>query len=430
MPDQPAELAPIQEVAAELYKCNRCGFCQTRCPIYRVTGLESSVARGHSARLRFVLERDLPFDDSLKTSVSECLMCRACTAECPPAIETDRIIAAARSAYTAKGQSRLQRAVFRTLLPNRSALRTSARLLGLAQRLGLGAAAGALRLFPWSRGLAEAPRMARLPKAFLHDRVRDGRRSGRAVTFFVGCGIEYALPEVGEATWRVLQAAGYDVRLGTNVCCGLPPYVYGDLTSAAALATRNLDALPNEGAILTDCGSCSSFLKEYPRLFAEGSPRRTKAEGLAGRVQDAVEFLAQAELPDLQPISASVTYHDPCHLSRYQKLSQTARALLQRVPGIDYRELPEADWCCGGAGSYSVVHHDKSVAVLERKMRNIRATGAGLVVTACPSCIMQLRYGASRFGVPVEVLHITQLLDRALLRDRHAISVSAPAVGA
>ena len=81
MPEVPPKIAAVK---AELDKCNRCGFCQTRCPVYRVTGKESSVARGHSARLRAVLEQRLPFDDELRTSISECLMCRACTAECPP----------------------------------------------------------------------------------------------------------------------------------------------------------------------------------------------------------------------------------------------------------------------------------------------------------------------------------------------------------
>jgi glycolate oxidase iron-sulfur subunit len=103
--------------------------------------------------------------------------------------------------------------------------------------------------------------------------------------------------------------------------------------------------------------------------------------------------------------------HDPCHLSRYQKLSQPAQALL----GIQdqYQEL-RGGLVLRQRGSFAVAHHDKSVLVLERKMRNVRATGASIVVTACPSCIMQLRYGAARFDVPVEVLHITKLLARAL----------------
>jgi len=88
--------------------------------------------------------------------------------------------------------------------------------------------------------------------------------------------------------------------------------------------------------------------------------------------------------------------------------------LLARVPELEYRELPEADWCCGGAGSYSVAHPDKAWPILERKMENVRRTGANLLVTACPACIMQLRFGAKRYGVPVEVVHVTQVLQRAL----------------
>ena len=84
------------------------------------------------------------------------------------------------------------------------------------------------------------------------------------------------------------------------------------------------------------------------------------------------------------------------------------------MPELEFRELPEADWCCGGAGSYSVAHPDKARPILERKMENVRRTGANLLVTVCPACIMQLRYGAKRYGVSVEVLHVTQVLQRAL----------------
>jgi len=409
----PEAPSPIQGVAAELQKCNRCGFCQTRCPVYRVTGLEASVARGHSARLRAVLENELPLDDALRGAISECLMCRACTAECPPAIETDRIIIAARASYAAQGQPRWQRFIFRRLLANRGALRTAAKLLGLAQRTGIMSAAKLLRLFPWFRGLAAAPQMMPAPRAFLRDLVSSDTAT-KQVHYFVGCALEYALPEVGEATVEVLRACGYGVRLAENVCCGLPAYAYGDLESAAALASKNLAALGDADPLLTECGSCSSFLKEYPRLFAEGSPERQCAGALSARIQDSTEFLAQVELPELRSVPAVVTYHDPCHLSRYQKLTRQPRELLRRIPGIEYRELPEADWCCGGAGSYAVAHHDRSMQILERKMRNVGATGAQILVTACPACLMQLRYGAARFDVPVEVVHLSQVLQRAL----------------
>jgi len=410
----------IGDVADELYKCNRCGFCQTRCPIYRVTGLEGSVARGHLARLQGVLERDLPLDDRLRADLSACLMCRACTAECPPGIQTDRIVTAARAAYAAERQPWWHRLIFRRALPNPALMRAVVKTLYLLKRTGLTSAARLLRLIPGlDRGLAEAQTMMPIPSTFLRARLAArpvAARTARQVVYFAGCGIDYTLPEVGEATFDVLEAAGFEVTVAPNVCCGLPAYAYGDLEGARALAERNLDLLAGLGgeAVITDCGSCASFLRDYPSLFAEGDPRRRRAQEFAERIREFSEFVAAAPPQGLSPVRAVVTYHDPCHLSRYHTVTKEPRELLRAIPELEYRELPEADWCCGGAGSYALSHYDLSMAVLERKMGNIRATGAEVVATTCPACIAQLRYGAKIFGPAVEVLHLSQVLKRAL----------------
>ncbi len=410
----------VEKIADELDKCNRCGFCQTRCPVYRMTGRESSVARGHLARLRATVSGELPLDGEIREPLFECLMCRACTAECPPAIETDRVVFAARASYLAERQSALQRFVFRTVLAHPRLLRTGARVLGWLKRTRLTVFSKLLRLLPGlDRGYSEAPAWMPVPKTFLRPRLTRRAKSQtgtRRVTYFVGCSIDYAFPEVGESTIDVLEAVGCEVEVADNVCCGLPPYSYGDLESARELAERNILALAAaEGeAIVTDCASCASFLKDYPELWEEGDPARAAAEEVAGRVKDLSEFLAGLDPTALEPVEAVVTFHDPCHLGRYQGIVAEPRELLQRVPGVEFRELPEADWCCGGAGSYSMSHHDLSMQILERKMRNIEATSAQIVVTPCPACIMQLRYGAEKFGVPVEVLHLSELLRRAL----------------
>lgn len=419
---EPAQSSPsLQAVAVELYKCNRCGFCQTRCPLYRVTGKESLVARGHLAHLQAVLNGDLPLEGAIREPLFSCLMCRACTAECPPAIETDRVIVAARADYVGRRQPALQRLLFRRLLGSPRMLRAAARTLTRLSRTRLTVFAKLLPLLPGvDQGYAEAPAMLPTPSAFLRDRLAARPApscSGDRVTYFPGCGIDYALPEVGSATLDLLEALGCAVDVPENVCCGLPPYSYGDMESARALARRNIRLLSagGEGPIIADCASCSSFLKDYPRLFSDDDPDRAAAQKLADRVRDVSEFLAEADLRHrLQPLRAVVTYHDPCHLSRYQKIVRQPRDLLRQIPGVEYRELPEADWCCGSAGTYGMSHHDLSMRILRRKMENIRSTGAEFVATACPACIMQLRYGARRFGVQVQVVHLTELLRRAL----------------
>jgi glycolate oxidase iron-sulfur subunit len=440
----------VERIADELAKCNRCGFCQTRCPVYRVTGREASVARGHVARVTAAAEGEVPFEE-VRESLFSCLMCRACTAECPPAIKTDQVVFAARANYLAERQSPLQRFVFRTVLGNPRLLRTGAWAMGLLKRSGLTAFSKLLRALPWlDRGYAEAPTWMPAPKTFLRERLAKRKASGGhppsadtrptptpdapRVLYFVGCAIDCALPEAGEATVELLEAAGCEVSVASNVCCGLPPYAYGDLESARALARKNLAALRGEGTetIITDCASCASFLRDYPELFEEGDPDRAAAQEVAGRVRDLSQFLLERSRPESFGAEASeatgapvvVTYHDPCHLSRYQGITREPRELLQAIPGIEFRELPEADWCCGGAGSYSMCHYEVSMQILERKMSNIRATGASIVVTPCPACILQLRYGAQRFGVPVEVVHLSEMLRRAKgMAAREALGV-------
>jgi glycolate oxidase iron-sulfur subunit len=385
-----------------------------------MTGRESSVARGHLARLRATVSGELPLDGEIREPLFECLMCRACTAECPPAIQTDRAVVAARASYLAERQSLLQRVIFRTVLPHPRLLRIGARVFGWLQRTRLTVFSKLLRLLPWlDRGYSEAPARTPAPKTFLRSRLarRPRRTTGaRRVTYFVGCAIDYAFPDAGESTVEVLEAAGFEVEVADNVCCGLPAYSYGDLESARVLAQKNIVALAAaEGeAIVTDCASCAYFLKDIPELWEEGDPLRAAAEEVAGRVKELSEFLAGLDPTALEPVEAIVTFHDPCHLGRYQGIVEEPRELIRRVPGVEFRELPEADWCCGGAGSYSMSHHELSMQILERKMRNIEATGAQIVVTPCPACIMQLRYGAEKFGVEVEVIHLAELLRRAL----------------
>ena len=127
------------------------------------------------------------------------------------------------------------------------------------------------------------------------------------------------------------------------------------------------------------------------------------------------EFVAAAGLSgSLERVEAAVTYHDPCHLSnRFAKITAQPRALLKSIPGVTYKEMPEADWCCGAAGSYTFLHHTEATGVLDRKMNNVGKTGAAILATECPSCMMHLAFGARRKSLPVTVMHLSQLLDRA-----------------
>jgi glycolate oxidase iron-sulfur subunit len=175
---------------------------------------------------------------------------------------------------------------------------------------------------------------------------------------------------------------------------------------------------------VTECGSCSAFLKDYPELFEEDPEMQKRAQTLAKQVKGFSEFMVD-RLPaavEQKSVSKKVTYHDPCHMSRYQGTVKQPRALLKKIPGMTYIELAEADRCCGAAGSYNVMHYEQSMKVLDRKMENLKKTGAEILATECPGCLIQLGYGTRRAGLKVRVSHISELL-----REVYPGNVSAPA---
>ncbi|MHB8993303.1 MAG: (Fe-S)-binding protein, partial [Chloroflexota bacterium] len=236
------------------------------------------------------------------------------------------------------------------------------------------------------------------------------------VAYFIGCATNLLYPEVAASMLRVLYANNTEVLVPEVVDCGKPPMVYGDLEAARGLARKNIDALHglDVDAIVTDCATCGSFLKEYGKLMAEDPHYAEKARAVSGKMKDVSEFLAGIQLNDeMGEVKSKITYHDPCHLVRFQKVSAQPRKLLKGIPGLEFKEMAEADMCCGGAGSFSLTHYDLSQQVLGRKMGNASRTGAGYLATGCPACMMQLSGGIRQEGMPVEVIHTVQLLDRA-----------------
>jgi glycolate oxidase iron-sulfur subunit len=193
--------------------------------------------------------------------------------------------------------------------------------------------------------------------------------------------------------------------------------------AAREIARKNLDRLApamEVDAIVSECGSCSTHLKDYAHLLVDDAAYAGRAGALSAKVKSFSEFLVSTGVDGFPGgLGGTVTYHDPCHLSnRFAKVTAEPRTLLQSIPGLAYRELPEADWCCGAAGSYTFLHHREAVGILDRKMGNVERTGATLLATECPACMMHLAYGVRRHRLPIQVRHISQLLDVASVSDR------------
>jgi len=425
-------------VSNELARCNRCGYCIRTCPTYRATGSEASLARSRNDLVRWIMRGRDEMLEEMHDRFFQCLLCGACTESCLTDVQTDEVMVEAREAYRrVHGEPWIQRFIFRELLPNARRLATYVRLIALGKNTGVSGLARALGLLHVvSPKLASAEAIVqRMPGRFFRDMLGDlgfeplpnlpegfcrlrpaGNAAGPRVGYFVGCGGNFQLPDAVADGVRLLSAGGCEVTVLPNVCCGMPPYSYGDREAARALARTNLATMAalDCDLIVTECASCSGFLKRYPKLLGE-TDLAPQAEALAAKVRDITEVLPDVTLPDPGALHLRVTYHDPCHLGRKQSVRSQPRDMVKRLPGVEYVELPEADWCCGGAGSYNLTNPELSRQILDRKMGHVASTHADVLVTSCPACVIQLSYGVRRAGLDMRVRHLCQVLAEAHL---------------
>ncbi len=241
--------------------------------------------------------------------------------------------------------------------------------------------------------------------------------SRRRVGFFLGCAQSLLFAEESAASLRVLARNGCTVITPKEtVCCGMPALGFGRLDLVRQQAQPNIALFEkaNVETIVTDCATCGSTLKDYGTLLADDPDWAERAAAFSAKVRDISEFLMSIPLEKPRGrLEARVTYHDPCHLRRGQGVWKQPRALLKMIDGLEFVELPEADWCCGSAGTQLITHYETSLKVLKRKIDNLAGTQANFVASGCPGCQMQLNVGVQRAGLEVRVVHPVQLLDQA-----------------
>jgi glycolate oxidase iron-sulfur subunit len=244
-----------------------------------------------------------------------------------------------------------------------------------------------------------------------------------------GCAQDLTFSDVNRDTVDVLAHNGCEVVTPPHQsCCGSLHAHNGEWELAQQLARKNIDQFPPEqfDAIITNAGGCGSHLKHFAKLLAEDPHYRDRAKLWDSKVKDIHEWLikigvttppptGRADLPVCQTV---VTYHDSCHLCHGQKITSQPRDLLRAIPGLKLVELPESSWCCGSAGIYNLTQPEMAGQLLNRKLKHIRSTGATIVATANPGCLLQIIQGAKREGLNLRVVHPIALLAEAY-RQNH-----------
>ena len=408
----------------DLDRCVHCGLCLNACPTYRELGLEMDSPRGRIYQMVQV-SNGAAITPSYQEHIGLCLACRGCETACPSGVQYGRLVEAARAEIQARAyQGILSRMIrgfaFRRLLPSRAALTVVGTLLYLYEACGLKALVRAVGVLKLLGSLGNLERLAPTaePPFFFSQIGRTfppkGNRRYR-VAFLAGCIANISFARLNEATVRVLQKNGCEVVVPDHQsCCGALHVHAGRRAEARQLARRNIDAvLAGEyDAIITNAAGCGSTLKEYDELLHDDPVYADKARRFTKLMRDVTEFLASIELsPGLGPIRGTVTYQDSCHLAHGQKVRSAPRQLLARIPELQYREMPSADICCGSAGIYNIVQNAMSMQILSRKMESVNTTGASLIATANPGCMLQLQAGVRMHGSGQRVMHVVELLD-------------------
>lgn len=386
-------------------QCVRCGLCLPHCPTYRERRDEGESPRGRIALIQGWAEGRIEGSARLHAHLASCLECRACETACPSLVAFGALMDDARALGNLRSRSpaRLFKRTWLDAMSSGRGTRTAALLARLYRACRLD------RVAEWS-GVTRSPRLASIHRLALQlerpPRLRadppDRPGDGQEIDLFLGCVGQAAQPAALVAAHRVLQRLGFRVMVPTSQgCCGAMHRHNGFPVPADRLLARNATAFAGRPSVGI-ASACVAELRSHP--------------GLGGTLE-VCRFLAdRAWTPDigLRPLYRRIAVHEPCSQRNLLRDGTAAYDLLRRIPGIELVPLADNAFCCGAAGTYLLQQPAMSQALLRPKIRALAELGAGILVTTNTGCALHLAAGAREAGLPVEVLHPVELIERQL----------------
>ena len=389
--------------------CDRCGACLPVCPLFDVRGIEASSARGKNSIMRGLAEGELKPTRAVLRAVDFCLLCRACVEVCPANVPTDEAMVDVRQHLSDLfGGATLEYKIVGGILKRPGVVKAAASALSFLRKTGLN------DLVPYGMAPDEYTRARFLAsfagpaavgrKAPLSDKTIS---ADTKVFYFHGCGMDMMFPKAASRSREIIRTTA-PVGEKRNVCCGLPHLAHGLREDFLELAGKNIAVFEEADIVVTDCASCGATLKNYRFFFGDDPVMSKRAEAFSKKVMDLTEYLVKAGYKPQQRTNTVFTYHDPCHLARGQGITKQPRDLLKEAG--NFVEMKGANVCCGGAGSFHVDYPEEAGEILEKKQKNIEESGASLVVTDCPGCLIQLSKAARASGGKFRAVHISQVI--------------------
>ncbi len=392
------------------------------CPVYRETGLETTVSRGKFTLLHGILTGKVEFSSKIAKYLDMCLGCKACYDFCPSGISAEEIITAARAENNKLNGINLLKRFIIWCFKSNMRLRLLKFTLNIYKKTGLRHIAGKLADKLGKLGEPISIFNLQLKENIEYKKLGPAReKTGLKVVYFPGCIGNYVNSSAKNAVVMVLEKNGIEAQIPENLsCCGISSRSAGDMDTFKMLAEKNISLIPDDiDYLVTDCASCGSAWEFYPELFEGGLNQ--KAQKLYEKSININKFLDRIDLyiPENIALEKTVTYHDPCHLARFQYVTKEPRRLLQKIPGIDYREMQEADKCCGAAGTFCIVKPGISQAISKNKAQNILDSGADVVCTSCSACKIGISQGLVSLNTKKQVASPVELLARLYIQEEN-----------
>ena len=447
-------LSQLSTLNSQLSNCVLCGTCRGVCPTFDVARREPASARGKVALCDALLKKEINISGGFIKHMTECVQCMACYESCPNDVNVpDIVLAARREIVKENGLPFIKSLMLRNFLDSERLMPAVMKFASNLQSLffkGVPEESGLHRRFPLPL-VDERRLMPPLADRFFLESVKESGECrvesveqkigslGRSrylnsqlstlnspkVGFFAGCLINYMLPNIGEASLKLIEKAGASVIVPPDQhCCGMPALGMGDVETAKSLALKNLEAFEQYKLdyITTACATCGDGLRRrFKELLGDEYPERVNA--FCSKVRDITELLVR-ELrvgsgewrkghtslgSKLSAPGSVITYHDPCHLNRGQGIKDAPRELIE-ISGARFKEMSHPCRCCGLGGSFNITDYDFSMEIARSKAEDIKNTGADIVATACPGCMIQIKDGLHQIGVKTKVLHVVELL--------------------
>ena len=405
-------------VFSQIFRCVRCGACANVCPVFRMVG-GHGMGHIYIGAIGLVLTWLFHSREAAKALCQNCIGCGSCGQVCSGGIDLPALVQEIRARFAEEDGRPLLNRMASLAMQDRKVFHALLKFARFSQRPVAGRD-GFVRHLPaflfGKQGFRTLPALA--PRAFREWwAARPAAPQGAAprrtkVALFAGCAGDFVMPRHLQAGVRVLEAAGCEVVFPMDqTCCGLPLSTLGERDTAVKVARQNIRAFAGDcDAVVTLCASCASHLKHaYVRLLGEEAAAfAEKVWDFSSFVHDRLDLGGRAWAPTPE----GTAYHASCHLCRALGGAGKARSLVRRASR--YVETPEEETCCGFGGSYSAKFPEVSAELLRAKLARLAESGATRVALDCPGCAMQIRGGADRLGLKVDVVHVAEILAEAL----------------